>query len=270
MTLEVDQTGSDQRFKVKASSGREWWYAAKALKLVDEDVGSKATNSSGAPAAGPQVGSIVTAISGVGGAPAFHAKLAFSAGKRLEIVKVMQWQNAWYATSTECETRWFPLRSSDWHDGGVMASTHSGGGTVASGFGAAATSNPRKPVEWSLLKFLRLGHSLDARDGRHGYKSPAHAREARPRRHRACDAPSRAAPRLNNPGPGGAGGRGPRLDSHAGGGRGSPRWRRSRSSSSARPGWSETLRPSLFARLRSSSSPAAMRWSLSLLWQWLR
>ena len=102
----------------------------------------------GAPAAGPQIGSTVTAISGVAGAPAGHLSLAFSAGERLKIVQVMRWQNAWYATSTAFTTLWFPLSSTDWRDGGVVAAAHSGGGTVASGVGAAGTSNPTNPVKW--------------------------------------------------------------------------------------------------------------------------
>ena len=81
-----------------------------------------------APAAGPQIGSTVTAISMdstkrycVQGAPAGEQQLGFiSAGDRLKIVKVMRWQNAWYAAvmaPQELKPLWFPLSSTDWRDG---------------------------------------------------------------------------------------------------------------------------------------------------------
>jgi hypothetical protein len=119
-----------------------------SIKQAGEKKGAKATHGFGAPAAGPQVGSIVTIISGVTGAPAGHSSAGLSVGMKLEIAQVMHWQNAWYATCTRWTTLWFPLSSTDWHDGGDVAAAHSGGGTVASGFGAAATSNPTNPVEW--------------------------------------------------------------------------------------------------------------------------
>ena len=75
---------------------------------------------SSAPAAGPQVGSIVTIISRVMGAPADRTPLHFSVGERLEIAQVMHWQNAWYATCTRYTTLWFPLSSTDWRDGGLQ------------------------------------------------------------------------------------------------------------------------------------------------------
>jgi hypothetical protein len=108
----VIEKRSNGSFRVKPQSGGfggalgggtcEWWYGAKALKLVDEDVGAKTINSSGAPAAG---GFAAFAAAGLG-APAAGFFIF-----------------------------------------GVTAA-HSGGGTVDSVFGAAATSNPTKSVEW--------------------------------------------------------------------------------------------------------------------------
>ncbi len=80
------------------------------------NVGAKATQGFGAPAAGPEVGSIVTIISGVTGAPAGHSSAGLSVGMKLEIAQVMHWQNAWYATCTRWTTLWFPLSSTDWRD----------------------------------------------------------------------------------------------------------------------------------------------------------
>jgi len=63
----------------------------------------------------PQVGTIVTTISDERGAPEGLPALHFRADQSLEIVEVMQWQNAWYATETNYTTLWFPLSSTNWH-----------------------------------------------------------------------------------------------------------------------------------------------------------
>ena len=90
---------------------------ARAVELLSCEA---VFQESSAPAAGPQVGSIVTIISRVMGAPADRTPLHFSVGERLEIAQVMHWQNAWYATCTRYTTLWFPLSSTDWRDGGLQ------------------------------------------------------------------------------------------------------------------------------------------------------
>ena len=56
----------------------------------------------------------VQAISDTRGAPSGKQSLAFSEGKVLTIIDVMEEDGELYATETEYETLWFPLSSTDW------------------------------------------------------------------------------------------------------------------------------------------------------------
>ena len=161
-------TDSAKKGVVVGEEGRGYVLAVR-LRTLDTQV-SLFVRWNDAPAAGPQIGSTVTAISMdstkrycVQGAPAGEQQLGFiSAGDRLKIVKVMRWQNAWYAAvmaPQELKPLWFPLSSTDWRDGELEESGWLSPGDIV--FDEDSNKNP--PLTVGEECFAQFPHTINGK-----------------------------------------------------------------------------------------------------------
>jgi len=111
--------------------------------------GAEAATHQGTAGAAPSIGTTVKATSSIQGAPPGCAALGFSAGQKLRITQVRQYNGKWYAIGHEFSTLWFPLSSTDWVGVETPAFGFGTGGKPSSfgAPGAAASSDPT-PVKW--------------------------------------------------------------------------------------------------------------------------
>jgi hypothetical protein len=170
-------TDSAKKGVVVGEEGRGYVLAVR-LRTLDTQV-SLFVRWNDAPAL-DLIGSTVTAISMdstkrycVLGAPAGEPPFGFiSAGDRLKIVKVMRWQNAWYAAASErraagtadrfvklLKPRWFPLSSTDWRDGELEESGWLSPGDIV--FDEDSNKNP--PLTVGEECFAQFPHTINGK-----------------------------------------------------------------------------------------------------------